>query len=837
MGDFWRDLRFAARTLAKSPGFTVVAVLALGLAMGVNSAVFGALRSLVLRALPVAHPEGLVAVSMRTLDQGRGGGPVSYPDYQTLRRETGIFSDLMASAIDTGSISDDGSRQGGRGERAATAVWELISGNTFQELGVQPELGRALTPQDDAPGAEPVIVISDALWRRRYNAEHSAIGRRLFLGSFAVTIVGVMPPSWKGLQANILAPGFFNGWMTLSTRALMYANSDSTFASDRGRRALAVIGRLQPGVTIAQARARLDALAPILAREFPATNAGAGFAVVPEIEGRWGEMFPTVEVACSLALFTAGLVLLISCANVANLLLARAARRTREIGIRVALGAGRRRIIAQLLTESMLLALLGGGLGLLVANWFGDLMHLFLPPTPVRLDLDVRADGLTLAWAFVAAVLSGVVFGAAPAWRATRISVVTALKTDAGAQGQRRRTGLRQVLVIAQVAISIMVLACGGLLLRSLQKIKAIDPGFRTENLVTATVNPSLFTDDVGQHHRFFDELQRRLLGHPAVVAASSARYMPLVNAQGELPVLAEGEAPPPPNEARNTAYSVAYHRYFSAAGTQILLGRDFHDSDHTGTPSVAIVNRELARRLFGQPEQALGRRIHVGGPATPLLQVVGITRDGRYDTLLESPKPWLFLPESLPWASDPNEGLRVVLVRAASAAQLTVVVEALRAGVEKLDPRVPLEDLRVGDGQLAMALYAPRLAAELGSLLGLLALVLATMGIYSVMTYAVSQRTREIGIRVALGGQVRDVVRLVLGQGLSLIATGVVVGAVGVLIGARVLRGLLFGVGVADPLALAGAVVLLVTVGVLATLIPARRAARVDPVVALRQP
>jgi predicted permease len=834
MSAFSRDLRFAARMLVKNPGLTAVAVLALGLAMGVNSSVFSAVDTFLMRPMPVSHPERLAAVFAGPRGEPRVWNPISYPDYLAMRAETRVFSGLVASTTDDGSISD-GTRAPGTGQRATTAFWELVTGNAFDELGVRAQLGRVLTAESDSPATAPMAVISDRLWRLRFAADPGVIGRTIYLDTHPFTIVGVMPARFKGIEDG-LQPGSVDLWIPLAIRGGMYRGTDDTFLTDRARRSLFVIGHLQPGVTHAQAEARLGALAQVLGQQYPATNAGIRFAVTSEVEGRYRQQFGAVKLGFALALFTAGLVLLISCANVANLLLSRASKRTKEIGIRVALGAGRGRIVRQLLTESVLLALLGGALGLVAAHWFGDLLHAFLPPMPLRLDFDLQADWRILAWAFGAALVAGIAFGAAPAWRAARADVVTALKTDVGAEGQRRRGGLRQVLVIAQLAISIVVLASGGLLLRSLRQIERIDPGFRTDNLLTALINPSLFSDDVGKQHQLFAELRRRLLRRPGVVAVSSSRYMPLVNVAGSAgPVVAEGQPPPPPNQSPPVHYSVTYAGYFQVAGTDVLLGRDFHDEEHEGAPRTVIINRELARRLFGRPEEALGRRLRVGPAQAPLLRIVGITRDGRSNDLIEEPQPWLFFPESPPWLLDTNEGMRTLLIRAADRGQLPAVAEALRDEVQALDPRLPVEDLRIGDGHLVFALYAPRLAAELGVILGLLALALATMGIYSVMTYAVSQRTKEIGIRMALGGQAGDVLRLVLRQALVLVAIGVAVGALGALAVARLLASFLYGVSAADPLTFAAAILLLAAVALVATLLPARRATRVDPMIALR--
>ena len=390
--------------------------------------------------------------------------------------------------------------------------------------------------------------------------------------------------------------------------------------------------------------------------------------------------------------------------------------------------------------------------------------------------------------------------------------------------------------MVAQVSISVVVLVSSGLFLRSLQKIKTIDPGYRTENLLSALVNPSLFTDDTAKHGQFFDELGRRLERLPGVVAVSSSRYLPLVNTQGALAsAVAEGQPPPPPNQAPPVSYSVTYANYFQTVGTGILLGRSFTADEHLGTPTTVIINAELARRSFGHPPAALGRRLRIGGPQSPLLRIVGIARDGHYDDLLEKPRPWIYLPQSLPWQPDSNEGMRTVLIRAADRRFLKSIADGLRAEVQALDARLPIEQVTIGEEHLLGSLYPPRLAAQLGTILALLALGLASMGIYSVMVYSVNQRTKEIGIRMALGGQVRDVLSLVMKQGLQLMTIGVGLGMLVALVVGRLVRGFLFGVGAADPVTLLASVAVMVVVALLATALPARRAARVDPLVALR--
>ena len=836
MTDLARDIRLAVRTLLRQPGFSAAVVVALALGLGVNSALFSIANLFVLRPLPVAEPERLVAVLMGPRAEPRVWGGLSYPDYLAVKDEKQTFSGLVAVLGDGGPIYDRQPSAADAGGVPDTIAWEFLDGGALQVLGVPAFLGRALSPSDDQPGRDPVVMISHALWKKRYHGDPKVIGRKIYFGSNALTLVGVMPPTFKGVQDG-LQFGWLDAWVPLQIRRVIYGRTDPNFFDDRARRELRVFGRLQPGVSPRQAELRLEALAGVLGKEFPATNAGTRLAVTSEIEARYGSGYSGVKLALAVAMFIAGLVLLIACANVANLLLARGVKRTRELGIRAALGAGRGRILRWLLIESLLLSLAGGALGLLLARWFGAALHLFLPPMPSTPSLDFQADWRTVAWSVVLALLTGLAFGAAPAWNAARADIVRALKTDRGAEGGRFGTNrLKQALVIAQLSVSVVVLVSSGLFMRSLQKIKNIDPGYRTDTLLSALVNPSLFTDDTARHRQFFEQLQARLEGLPGVQSVSSSMYMPLINFQGQFgPVVAEGRPAPAPNQAPPVGYNVTYGNYFETMGTPILLGRSFAVEEHRGTPATVIINAELARRLFGAPAAALGRRLRIGDPQTPLLRIVGVARDGHYRSLLEPPTPWIYLPQSLPWQPDTNEGMRTVLIRASDRRFLGSIAAGLRRDVQALDARLPIEQVQIGDAHLIWTLYEPRLAAQLGTILALLALGLATMGIYSVMIYSVNQRAREIGIRMALGGQVSDVLRLVLKQGLHLIAIGVGIGTAVALLVGRLMSGLLFGVSPADPPTLLASVAVLVVVTLLATAFPARRAAQVDPLVALR--
>jgi predicted permease len=826
LDDLLRDLRYGVRVLAKQPGFTAVAVLALAFGIGVNTAILSAVRGFVLRPLPVDKPEELVAPYWGRKTDAQVWGRFSYPNYVDLREQNKSFSDLCAWSETSAGISPGESPGGGEGERAEIVWGELVSANYFDVMGVRPELGRVFLPEEEqAPNAHPVVVLGHSLWRQRFNADGAILGKTIYLNGHPFSVVGVMPESFLG-GAFYLRKGF---WAPLT--ASQKFGRRAAWKTDRGYALFSLYGRLKPGVTMAQAQADLNLVADNLARLSPLENADTKIQLTTELDGRYEDATRVIRYAGFLALCVSGLVLLLACANVANLMLARAVTRAREIGIRLALGASRWRVARQLLTESLLLALLGGAAGCALAYRGAGLILVSFPPVPYPVSLDFAPDGYVLKWMLVISLLTGVTFGLAPALLASRSDLVSVIKGAVVPSHGRRRWNLRGALVVAQVTISIVVLICAGLFIRSLDQARRTDPGFQTENLVTMMINPRPLAHDDGEiAGRFFPELLRRVESQPGVRAAALIDEMPLAvahNTRG--PVVKEGEADPPPNQGTSADCNFVTPRYFETLRTPLVLGRDFTDRDDAGAPRVVIVNQEFARRFYGGEQDALGKRFRFAR-GTPLMEIVGVAKDGRYRSLYEDPRPHMFLP-----VYQHPRAVMTVLISAHTAGDVKAVVEGARREIVRMDSRLPVFGVMVGEENLAMAYWGPRVAAQIALTFGVLALALAMMGLYSVMTYAVSQRTHEIGVRMALGARLRDVVRLVMSQGMRMTLIGISLGLVIAPALTRVLASLLLGVGTTDSVTFVGVPLLLIFVALLACYIPARRAARVDPLVALR--
>jgi predicted permease len=720
MFTLWQDLRYGARLLLKNPGFTLIAVLTLALGIGANTAILSTVNAYIFRPLPVAHPEEVLRMYFGSRRDSEVWGVFSYPNYVDLRDQNRAFSGLVARSQHSSAISDSAARQESGGG-PAEAIWgETVSGNYFDVLGVKAALGRTfLLEEDRAQGTHPVIVLAHAFWQRRFNSDPSIIGKTTYLSGNPFTIIGVAPPAFQGVDTLVS----ISYWIPLR-----FGVSEQCM-TQRGCRNLFLLGRIKPGMTREQAEADLNLIAESLGRTYPDTNADTKIDVVTYIEGRWREGYGSYKSTSVIALAVAGLVLLVACANVANLLLARAGARSREIGIRLAVGAGRGRIVRQLLVESLLLAGLGGALGLLIAFWATDLIQASLPTVFFPINLDFSPDLLVLKWMLLVTMLTGLIFGLAPALIAARTDLVSVLKGDAAGQSKLQhsnagRWNLRNLLVIAQVAVSIAVMVCAGLFLRSLSRLQNVDPGFRAENLITMHIRPGLLRYSAAEGKRFFNELLRRIESRPGVRSASLVFNLPLgINSQQERgPIFREGD--PPPNEGVPFFANVIAPKYFETMGTPLVLGRDFTERDDEKAPRVAIVNQEFARRLYGNEQNALGKRFHYRA-GTPPIEIIGIAQDGRYQNIYENPRPYFFLPKD----QEVYQFRMMLLVSSAAGAEPQAVVEGVRREIAQIDSRVPAFGLQIGEQNLANAYWEARLAAGLGTAFGLLVLVLATMG------------------------------------------------------------------------------------------------------------
>ena len=823
MQTLWQDLRYGVRVLRKHPGFTFIGALTLALGIGVNTAIFSAVSSLLLRPSPYANPDKLAIVFTGGKQRPRVYDEFSYLNYLDYRDRNQSFSGLIAYRMTSAAISNTIS---GSDDHAEVVWGETVSGNYFDVLGAPPALGRGFRPEEDrTPNTHPVVVLGHGLWRRRFNADPAIVGRSVYLNGRPFTVIGVAPEQFIGTKF----PLRMEFWVPLMMRSQVI-NGDE-WRTDRADNPFGLMGRLKPGVTIAQSEADLNLIARELEKSYPQANEGTKVQVVTEREGRLNDAFPVMRLSSLMALAVVGLVLLIACANVANLLLARAATRARELGIRLSLGAGRGRIVRQLLTESMLLSLMGGALGLFLAYWSADLLNATIPPMPYVIDLSFAPDRLTLLWATGISLLTSVIFGLAPALSASRADLVSLVK-DAGLSPGARRLSLRNLLIVAQLAVSVAVLACAGLFLRSLSNARTIDIGFNVENLVSMQLDPELLGYSVEESKRFYAELARRVASLPDVDSAAVAHLVPLSDSGYSTgPLIKEGEAAPAPNQGLYVNYSSIGVRYFETMGTRLLLGRDFTEHDSADAPQVVIINQELARRLYGSAENALGKRFHLEDASRPPFEIVGVAADGKYRSLYEDPRPYLFLSHQQHY----YVSQATLMARAQSPAALQSVAEGMRREAQRLDARLPVFDMKTEEQHMSWAYWPPQLGASLSLVSGLLALALATMGLYGVMSYAVSRRTKEIGIRMALGAQPRDALRLIVRQGMLVVVIGLSCGVVAALALGRLLASLLLGVGGADPLTFAGVITLLALTALIACLIPALRAAKVDPMVALR--
>jgi predicted permease len=807
-----QDIRYGIRMLAKNPGFTAIAVLTLALGIGANTAIFSVVNAELLRPLPFRDPGQLVRVASANARIHTVSGAVSYPDFADWRSQNHVFQDMAAYMDSSYALTGI--------EQPAHLTAANVSASMFNVLGVSPELGRDFQPEDDEPHHH-VAILSHRLWKERFGGDPQIIGRVITLDNTAYTVVGVMPASFQYLLQRE-TPAL---WSTLAPMRESGTDS-SSMADHRDAHFLRVIARLKPGVTLADAQANMDVIAASLAKQYPDSNKYFSARVVSEQE----ELTHSIRPALFVMMVAVGFVLLIACVNVANLLLARATGRTREIAIRSALGAGRNRVIRQLLTESFLLALMAGALGLLLAVWGSAALVRFSPENLPRIA-EIRMDGWVLAFTMGLSLATGMLFGLAPALQVSHANIVDALKEGAlSSTAGRGRHALRSSLVVVQMALALVLLVGSGLLIHSLLHLQNVNPGFDPHNVMTSNVDlpDAKYTD--AKKALYFKDLMPQLKALPGVQSAAGIYPLPMGGDEIRTSFQVDGH-PVAKSEEAHTSLRDVTPDYFATMRIPILQGRDFGAQDEAASTPVIIINEALARQVF-PGENPIGKHMMpevAQGASEPVMrEVVGVVGNVKFHDLSDE-----WAPESyVPYAQISFGSLTLVVRTSQDAHSLA---KPIAETVRSLDKDLPTYAPKTVEEYLNGTVAQPRFNTYLLGIFAALAMLLTAVGLYGVISYSVAQRTHELGIRMALGGQPRDMLRLIVGQGLRLAIFGVAIGLVAAFSLTHFLSSMLFGVSSADPISYIAVVSLLLVVVIVACYVPARRAMRVDPMVALR--
>jgi len=813
METIWQDLRYSLRVLAKAPGFTAVAILTLAIGMGASVTIFSWVRAVLLNPLPgVAEPDRIVALESLTPDAD--WVPTSYLDFRDLRDNCKLMESMSVAKPVALAVGNEDNIE---------RVWgEVVSGNFFDLLRVKPELGRFFSPAevDHQQNAHPLAILSHSYWSSHYHADPRVIGAMVRINHFPYTIIGVAPKAFHGSMPGLT----FDMWAPATMYGQLASTGDSTLL-DRKWRTFRVLVRLAPGVSIEQARAEVQSHAKDMARDNADTNQGMSATLLPMWKAHYG-IQDSLLGPLSILIAACGVVLLIVCANVANLLLTRASTRQKEFSTRLALGAPRSRLVSQVLTESFLIAAAGSVAGLAVVSWLRDSFGWLLPrssvPTLARAPIDAGVLLFTLALGFAVALLAGI----APALHAAKGNVHEMLKEGGRTGSSVHSNRLRELLVTSEMALAVVALIGAGLLVKSYRQMSDIRPGFDPEHVAVAQLDLSAASYDAQQADSFYQRLSEHLERQPGVAAVSYADYVPLSISAGSWEDLQIQGYVPLPGDNMKIYRSLVSPGYFGLMKIPILEGRDFNMRDDITAPPVMIVNQEFVRRYIATGI-AVGRLVRGWGK---WFRIVGVVQNSKIYRLTEAPQPYFYVPMRQIYR--PEMGL-VFYVRASSS--ISSAITALQRQAQAVDPAVPVFDVTSLNDIIAASLFAQRISASLLGVLGNVALLLAAVGLYGVMAYSVAQRTNEIGIRMALGALSRDVLRLVLGQAAKLAMMGVVVGIAVALALTRLMSTLLFGVSATDPTTFAGVALLLVVVALAASYVPVRRAMKLDPVVALR--
>jgi predicted permease len=815
MRTLWQDLRFGARMLMKKPGFTLIAVITLALGIGANAAVFTLIEGVFLRPFPIAEPERVVALSLKTKSGEMHA--FSYPYYKDFRDRNEVLSGVIAHYFAQFNLSYKGDNQYVHGY--------VVTGDYFDALGVKPALGRAFMPDEDsAKLAHPVVVISYGCWQRRFGGDPGIVGQESLINNHKFKIIGVAPKGFQGMtllyDPEIFMPVMMQPWAT----------PGYDWLDARDESALLAFGRLKPGVSYEQAQASLSLLVEQLGRERPDTEANKVIEIIPP-----GFPIPEWRKAgvglAAVGMVAVALVLLVACANLASLLLARATERKKEIAVRLSLGASRWRLVRQLLTESVMLSLMGGVIGVLLAMWLLDLGLASLPSLDIPTVADIKLDGQALLFTLIVSLVTGALFGIAPALQATKTDLVSALKDSASLSGYRR-SRLRGGLIVAQIAMSLLPLIVAGLVIRSLQRVKTLDLGFEPERRLMMSFDLNLQGYNDAQTEQFQKRLLERVRALPGVKSASYTNFPPLSPSRyRSTSVYVEDQELTRGANAPFVMYARAGTRYFETMGTSLVAGRDFDEHDTAGNQRVVIVNEAFVRRFFPRlksPAEAIGKRYTHNSDGKTWYQIIGVAKTGKYWTIGEPPSPFVwFALAQRPWG-----GVSLV---ARTEGDPSHLIGAIRGDIKQMDANLPVTDARTMTEHLGASLAPARGAAAVLGCFGLLALAIAAIGIYGVTAYSVAQRTREIGVRMALGAEAIDVVKLIVRQGMTLTLAGLAIGLVGAWAMTRLMANVLYGVSATDAATFVVVPSVLGLVTLIACYLPARRATKVDPMIALR--